>query len=124
MRTKDMLTVFETSVGAEAPASGTGETTSGDDQTPPAGAQNTDNESGGTPPETIPYSRFKEVNDAYRPYKELSDVGYDADSLRQLAEFETSFKVDPVSTWLAVAANIDGLPQEMKDMAQRHLDGS
>lgn len=115
---------FETTVGAEASAAGTGADTGAPTSVPPAGELNTDTGTGGTP-ETIPYSRFKEVNDelaTLKGFRPLVEVGYDADSLRQLAEFETSFKTDPVTTWLSIAAQIDGLPREMRDMAQRHLD--
>lgn len=111
---------------AGASALGTGET-DGLDVTPPAGAQNTDTSGGGAPPETIPYSRFKEVNDqlvALKDYKPLADIGYDADSLRRLAEFEVQFKTDPVTTWFAIAAEMENIPPEIKEAAQRHLNSS
>jgi hypothetical protein len=108
-----------------ASALGTGET---DGTTDPssAGTLNSDTGEGGGPPETIPYSRFKEVNDelaGLRGYKDLAEVGYDPDSLRQLAEFEVSFRSDPVSTWIAIADQIDGLPDEVKDVVKRHMQG-
>jgi hypothetical protein len=49
-------------------------------------------------------------------------MGYDADSLRQLAEFEAGFQADPVQTWLQVAGNIEQLPPELKEQVKRHLD--
>jgi hypothetical protein len=75
----------------------------------PAAAQNT--EQGQGEPGPIPYTRFKEVNDQLRPYKELERVGYDADSLRGLAEWEQTFRGDPVSNWMQIAKNIEGLPE-------------
>jgi hypothetical protein len=124
MRINEML--YENETTAESVALGTGETP-GADGASSAETLNPDTGADGTLPETIPYSRFKEVNDAYtelKPYKELSDVGYDANSLRQLAEFEAGFRADPVATWFSIASQIEGLPQEIKDMAQRHLTGS
>jgi hypothetical protein len=120
-----MMYDFESSAeGAEA--LGTGETES-PDAGQPAGALNTDTAGEGGTPETIPYSRFKEVNDSYRrlaPFEELAEAGYDADSLRQLAEFEAGFKADPVSTWFAIAQQVEGIPTEVKELAQQHLTGS
>ena len=111
---------------AEASVLGTGET-DGNGDASSAGTENTDMGADGTPPDTIPYSRFKEVNDAYRtvaPFKELADEGYDADSLRQLAEFEAGFRADPVSTWYAIATQIEGMPDDVKTIAQQHLGDS
>lgn len=107
-------------------ALGTGET---DGTTDPSSAEtlNTDTGEGGGPPETIPYSRFKEVNDelaGLRGYKELAEVGYDPAALRQLAEFEVGFRTDPVSTWMNVAQEIEGLPDEVKEAVLRHAQGS
>jgi hypothetical protein len=116
---------MEATTDGEASALGTGET-DGTGGTSSAGTQNTDTGAGGQPPETIPYSRFKEVNDAYselKPFKELADTGYDADSLRQLAEFEAGFRADPVSTWYAIATQIDDMPEEVRSIAQQHLSG-
>jgi hypothetical protein len=107
---------------AGASALGTGETPD-PGVTPPAGESNTDTGDGGTP-DTIPYSRFKEVNDAYgelRQYEGLASAGYDADSLRQLAEFEAGFRTDPVQTWMRVAANIEDLPPEVAQVIQQHM---
>lgn len=123
MRIEDVLYDLETSEGG-APVSGTGETPA---VTPDSSAEtlNADTGQEGGPPDTIPYSRFKEVNDelgSLKSYRELSQLGYDADSLRQLAEFEAGFQADPVQTWLQVAGNIDQLPPELKEQVKRHLD--
>ena len=110
---------------AEASALGTGETDGFNDASS-AGTENTDTGAAGQPPDTIPYSRFKEVNDAYvavKDFKDLADEGYDADSLRQLAEFEAGFRADPVSTWMAIATQIDDIPEAVKSIAQQHLGG-
>jgi len=122
MRIEDILYDLETSEGG-APVSGTGETSTATTD-PSAGTQNTDTGQGDGPPETIPYSRFKEVNDQLgelRPYKDLQNLGYDADSLRQLAEFEAGFQADPARTWLTIADNIEQLPPEVKEAVKRHL---
>ena len=81
---------------------------------PPAGASNTDTGTQG-PPESIPYARFKEVNDrlsGLRGYEELSSYGYDADSLRRLASFEQQYQADPIGVWRSMAVNLD-LPPEV-----------
>jgi hypothetical protein len=123
MRIEDLLFDLETSEGG-APVSGTGETPVSESD-PSAGTLNSDTDQTDGPPDTIPYSRFKEVNDelgGLKPYRELSQLGYDADSLRQLAEFEAGFQADPVQTWLQVASNIEQLPPELKEQVKRHLD--
>jgi hypothetical protein len=82
---------------------------------PPAGASNTDTGTQGGPPDSIPYARFKEVNDrlsSLRGYEELSQYGYDADSLRRLASFEQQYQADPIGVWRSMAVNLD-LPQEV-----------
>jgi len=106
-----------------APVSGTGETPVSESD-PSAGTLNSDTGQTDGPPDTIPYSRFKEVNDelsGLKPYRDLQSLGYDADSLRQLAEFEAGFQADPVKTWLTVADNIEQLPPELKEQIKRHL---
>src|SRR3990167_1159436 len=116
---------FRADPGADAGAlvPGTGEETPGSETTPPAAEPlNTDTEGRQGPPETIPYSRFKEVNDQLgelRPFKELADVGYDADSLRQLAEFDATFRARPIDTWLQIATQLD-LPAELKSAIEAH----
>jgi len=108
-----------------APTPGTGEEAEPLDDTS-AETLTTDTESG--PPATIPYSRFKEVNDqlaSLRPFKDLASAGYDADSLRQLAEFEAAFRADPVTTWFHIAKDIQGLPDEVRTVIQQHFtDGA
>lgn len=90
--------------------------------TPSAGTSNTD---AGGPPETIPYARFKEVNDSYQQLKgfeELAQYGYDPDSLGRLAAFEAQYMTDPVGTWMSLSKDLD-LPQEVKDALEAHLSG-
>ena len=91
---------------------------------PPAGASNTDTGTQGGPPDSIPYARFKEVNDrlaGLRGYEELSQYGYDADSLRRLASFEQQYQADPVGVWRSMAVNLD-LPPEVLDSINRFAD--
>jgi len=91
---------------------------------PPAGASNTDTGTQGGPPESIPYARFKEVNDRLgnlRGYEELSQYGYDADSLRRLASFEQQYQADPIGVWRSMAVNLD-LPQDVLDTINRFAD--
>lgn len=122
-----LYTLETTPDGGGAPVAGTGENTGASAPDSSAGTQNTDTGQGGGTPETIPYSRFKEVNDKYsslRPFEELQTLGYDADSLRQLAEFEAGFLADPVSTWVRIAGGIENLPPDLKEAVQRHMGGS
>src|SRR3954465_12667336 len=61
---------------------------------PPAGESNADTQPDAGHTDTIPYARFKEVNDRLaelRPFEELTTYGCDADSLRRLAAFETGY---------------------------------
>jgi hypothetical protein len=93
-----------------------------DQQPPSAGTSNADTADGRTP-ETIPYARFKEVNDRYtslKDFEELANYGYDADSLRRLAAFEASYLQDPTGTVAAMTDNLD-LPQEAKDAIREQL---
>jgi hypothetical protein len=93
-----------------------------DDQSSSAGTLNSDTVDGRTP-ETIPYARFKEVNDRYnglKDFEELQGYGYDADSLRRLAAFEASYLQDPTGTTAAMVDNLD-LPQDAKDSIKEHL---
>jgi hypothetical protein len=91
---------------------------------PSAGTSNTDPApTGGTTPETIPYSRFKEVNDRLselKGFETLAGYGYDSDSLGRLAAFEATYQADPNGTWKAMADNLD-LPQELRDALEAHL---
>lgn len=107
----------------DASALGTGEDTTDDPDSQSAGTENTDTESG-TAPETIPYSRFKEVNDRYRelkPFSELADLGYDADSLRNLAELDAAFAQNPFSTTAQIVETLD-LPTETKTLLKKALE--
>jgi len=91
---------------------------------PPAGAINTDTAQGQGPPESIPYARFKEVNDrlaGLRGYEDLAQYGYDADSLRRLASFEQQYQADPIGVWRSIGANLD-LPPEVMDVVNRFAD--
>jgi len=92
---------------------------------PSAGTSNTDTaQAAGRPPESIPYARFKEVNDrlaGLRGYEELANYGYDADSLRRLASFEQQYQSDPVGVWRSMATNLD-LPQELQDAITRFVE--
>src|SRR5262245_26956408 len=92
---------------------------------PSAGTSNTDTAQAaptGGPPDSIPYARFKEVNDrlsALRGYEELSQYGYDVDSLRRLASFEQQYQTDPIGVWRQMAVNLD-LPQELLEAIAAH----
>lgn len=112
MRIRDYIYENETAAGTEPAAAGTGEQPAGT-ETPSAGTENADKGTQG-PPESIPYSRFKEVNDALRPYKELEGVGYNAAELQRLVEWEQHYSANPEEAWLNLASTLD-LPQEVKD---------
>jgi hypothetical protein len=74
-------------------------------------------------PDTIPYARFKEVNDQYqslRGYQQLAELGYDPDSLGRLASFEVSYMQDPAGTVSQLVDNLD-LPQDQKDSIKETL---
>jgi hypothetical protein len=107
-------------MNSETPAPGTGETPAGSQPGSSAETQNTGQPGGGTT-ETVPYSRFKEVNDRLGPYRELEGYGYDADSLRRLVGFEASFVRDPQGTMAALADSVEGLSDEAKAEIKRHL---
>jgi len=90
---------------------------------PSAGTSNTEAAQGG-PPESIPYARFKEVNDrlaSLRGYEDLAQYGYDADSLRRLASFEQQWQADPVGVWRSMATNLD-LPPDVLETINRYAD--
>lgn len=108
--------------GAPAPGTGTPPETAPPD-TPPAEAQKSDtSEPSGGPPDSVPYSRFKEVNDQLRSFKELEQLGYDADSLRQLAQWGAQFDQNPVDSWMAVANELgDDLPADVREAIAAHL---
>lgn len=109
--------------GAGLPNGGAGAAPGSDGGSPPApappaaGPSNTDTGADGRTPDTIPYARFKEVNDGYTRLKDLEplvEYGYDSDSLGQLAAFHQAYSADPVGTWAGMADNLD-LPQELKN---------
>src|SRR5262252_7575832 len=90
---------------------------------PSAGTSNTEAAQGG-PPESIPYARFKEVNDrlaGLRGYEDLAQYGYDADSLRRLASFEQQYQADPIGVWRSMATNLD-LPPDVLEAINRFAD--
>lgn len=93
---------------------------------PPAGASNTDTGGDRGAPDTIPYARFKEVNDSLsslKGFEPLIEVGYDPDSLGRLAAFEQQYISDPVGVWASMMDNIE-LPQELKDAVTQHVESA
>jgi hypothetical protein len=97
-------------------APGTGGGQVGQQPLPPAGESNADNAATG-PPETIPYARFKEVNEelsSLKGYAQLRDWGYDPDSLGRLAQFETAYMQDPAGVVAQLAENLDLPPEVME----------
>lgn len=106
-----------------APVAGGVPGNEGGNAPPAAEPSNTDTGASGQVPDTIPYPRFKEVNDRYndlKPFEELREFGYDADSLRRLAAFEATYQSDPIGTWAEMADRLD-LPQELKDAVKTHV---
>ncbi|RPJ55690.1 MAG: hypothetical protein EHM23_25415 [Acidobacteria bacterium] len=87
------------------------------EQAPAAGPSTTETPGQQGPPESIPYARFKEVNDRLgelRGYEELAQYGYDPDSLGRLAAFEAQYMTDPIATVARMVEDLD-VPQEVKD---------
>lgn len=119
---------LETPEAGGAPAvPGTGEAASEIDPQPPSGAHPVAEQD---PPGPIPYSRFKEVNDARRtleeriqPYTELEEFGYPVADLQRLAQWEQEYMQDPVGTWLRQADQIEGFPEELKAAISAHAAG-
>jgi hypothetical protein len=87
----------------------------------PAEASTTEMGTESSTPDSVPYSRFKEVNDQLRPWKEFQEFGHDANSLRQLVEWERSFNLDPAASWMSVAEQIEQLPQNVRDAVMMNL---
>lgn len=90
---------------------------------PSAGTQTTETAPQGEPG-PIPYARFKEVNDRYaavRGYEELSNLGYDPDSLGRLAAFEAQYIQDPKSTVASLIEGLEDLPPESRSTILMHL---
>jgi len=84
-----------------------------------AGTSNTDGQTGQTP-DTIPYSRFTEVNSrlqAMRPWEQIAaqyaTMGIEPDSAVRLASFEQAYIQDPVGTLSAMIDQQD-LPDAQK----------
>lgn len=99
----------------QAPAAGTEETPPV--ATPPPAEATTIPEREGVPPETIPYARFKEVNDQLaelRDYRQFSELGYDPDSLGRLVNLESSFAQDPLGTLGQIIDQIEEIPDGRK----------
>ena len=101
-----------------SPAQGTGGEPAPTQQqtTPPAGAINTDGQQQGSAPDTIPYSRFQEVNSrlqTLRPYETLMQMGIEPDSAVRLASFEQAYIQDPIGTLNAMVDQQD-LPDAQK----------
>jgi hypothetical protein len=89
---------------------------------PAAEPSTTDTAAGTGTPDSIPYARFKEVNDRLgqlKGFEELTSYGYDADSLRRLAAFEAGYLQDPLGTVATMAENLD-LPQEVIEAIRSH----
>lgn len=100
--------------GGAAAAPGTG--TEDIEPDAPAGAENTDISRQG-PPESIPYSRFQEVNQRYqqlKDYEQLAEYGIEADSALRLANFEASYVSDPKGTISNLIDNQQDLSAEDK----------
>lgn len=101
-----------------SPAQGTGgdPTPTPTPTTPPAAVSNTDGQPTGSAPDTIPYSRFQEVNSrlqTLRPYETLSQMGIDPDSAVRLVSFEQAYISDPIGTLNAMIDQQD-LPDAQK----------
>jgi len=87
------------------------------EQAPAAGPSTTETPGQQGPPESIPYARFKEVNDRLselKGYEDLAQYGYDPDSLGRLAAFEAQYMTDPIATVARMVEDLD-VPQEVKD---------
>jgi hypothetical protein len=92
---------------------------------PSAGTQKTDTTQG-QPPESIPYARFKEVNDQFREVKgfvPVAEAGYDPDSVGRLIAFEQAYQEDPTGTISSVVENMD-LPDATKNAITAMLGNS
>jgi hypothetical protein len=113
---------------SETPVPGTGEIkeTPTPVADPSAETLNADTSQSG-PPESVPYARFKEVNDRLtklKPYAQLEDIGYDPDSLGQLAAFEQSYVQDEVGTLQTLVKKSEVLTDEQKEGMIAALEGN
>ena len=100
--------------GSSAEGAGSGQSGAEPVTTPPAGVSNTDGN--GNTPDTIPYTRFQEVNSRYnalRQYEQLEQMGIAPDSAARLAAFERAYLENPTAT---IASMIDqqDLPEAQK----------
>jgi len=107
--------------GQGTPAQGTGEAPT--PSTPPAGESNADNRGQGTP-ETVPYSRFAEVNGRMRDLETrwgiLDEYGIEPDSAVRLASFEAAYMQDPSGTISSMVDQLD-LPDSQKSAVKALL---
>jgi len=100
---------------AGASAAGTGETPGL--EAPPAAEPTKPDSGAASVPETIPYDRFKEVNDELRElkgYRQFEELGYDPDSLGRLVSLESSFAQDPLGTLESIIESVDVIPDSRK----------
>jgi hypothetical protein len=113
--------------GSPAQGTGEGQPTPTAPVTSPAGVSNADDGSQTGPPETIPYSRFSEVNGRLRdlqPYEVLQTMGIDPDSAVRLASFEQEYMRDPRGTLSALIDQQSDLPDSQKTALKALLDPS
>lgn len=107
----------------EAAVPGTGMEEPADDT--PRG-DNTDTSRQG-PPETIPYSRFQEVNSRYqdlKDYETLREYGIEPDSAVRLASFEAAYIEDPRGTINSLIESQQDLSDETKAAMRELLQAS
>ena len=108
--------------GEGAAASGTGETQATQQQSS-AGTQNADTAAAGGTSQTIPYSRFQEVNSQLqelRPWRQVQEMGIEPDSAVRLANFERAYLQDPEGVVSSLVDQLD-LPDEAKTAIKEHL---
>jgi hypothetical protein len=124
----DMSQVVPVNDPGGSPAQGTGQ---GQDPQPvsdsSAGTSNTVETPAGGPPDTIPYSRFSEVNSRLqelRPYEALVSMGIDPDSAVRLASFEQAYMQDPVGTLASLIDQQTDLPDARKTALKELLTPS
>ena len=105
-----------------SPAQGTGgePMSTSEPTTPSAETSNTEGQVTNGPPDTIPYSRFTEVNSRLqdlRPWEDVAqmyaNMGIEPDSAVRLANFEQAYIQDPVGTLSAMVDQQD-LPDAQK----------
>lgn len=109
-----MRAAIEADGGLEGDAAAPG-TGSGDSPDTSAGTENTDTRQG--PPESIPYSRFQEVNGRYqelKDYEQLREYGIEPDSAVRLASFEAAYVEDPKGIITTLIENQGDLSDETK----------